>query len=448
MDHSEVAQVQGVLTGALVFYVAAFAGYLGSPVSEDPNLEALPAWIARVGWGLHTLALIMRWSSAGIAHPPWTTLYESLAFFSWGIVGALVFAELRHRVRFAGQLGCALAACALFVARLLPMKASEPLSPELQSAWLFVHAAAGCAAYGLAFASACIAALFLLKDRVSVERLSAWVSGFCALALPLAAGAPFASPRGGVPLELGFSRVARDWNGELSVVPGLTVVVPGGGIWLAAVAVAFALHFVLGVTLSGREPVARERAHSFGPLGTKGEGGDRIALALRGLFVAAALGLFALLAYLAGANYLVPGLKLFANPLRVGGLSALLCLAVATAALFRSHSALERKLPAADRLDRLSYLALVGAFPLLTVALLSGAVWAQAAWGSYWSWEPKQIWTLVTWLFYATALHLRLTPSWSSRGLAVLSIVGFAVVLFAFLGVNLLMPGLHAFAAG
>ena len=104
-----------------------------------------------------------------------------------------------------------------------------------------------------------------------------------------------------------------------------------------------------------------------------------------------------------------------------------------------------QKLPPLDMLDDISYRCLTIGFPLLTFAIISGAIWAETAWGTYWSWDPKETWSLITWFIYAALLHGRLTTGWRGRKAAMLSIFGFAVVLFTFLGVNLLLGGLHSY---
>jgi ABC-type transport system involved in cytochrome c biogenesis permease subunit len=99
-----------------------------------------------------------------------------------------------------------------------------------------------------------------------------------------------------------------------------------------------------------------------------------------------------------------------------------------------------------DAIFEVNYRALTIGFPLLTIGIVTGAVWAEYAWGSYWSWDPKETWSLITWLLYAALLHQRLTIGWRGKKAAIMAIVGFGAVLFTFLGVNLLMAGLHTYA--
>jgi cytochrome c-type biogenesis protein CcsB len=109
--------------------------------------------------------------------------------------------------------------------------------------------------------------------------------------------------------------------------------------------------------------------------------------------------------------------------------------------------AIFRRLPSLDVLDEINYRCLTVGFPLLTMGIITGSIWAEYAWGSYWSWDPKETWSLITWLLYAALLHGRLTVGWRGRKAAILAIVGFGAVLFTFLGVNLLLPGLHSYSS-
>lgn len=104
--------------------------------------------------------------------------------------------------------------------------------------------------------------------------------------------------------------------------------------------------------------------------------------------------------------------------------------------------------PPAEVLDRINYQAILIGFPLLTLGIITGAVWANYAWGSYWSWDPKETWSLIVWFIYAAFLHARLTRGWAGRRAAILSIVGFCATVFCYLGVNLLLPGLHSYGGG
>jgi cytochrome c-type biogenesis protein CcsB len=102
-------------------------------------------------------------------------------------------------------------------------------------------------------------------------------------------------------------------------------------------------------------------------------------------------------------------------------------------------------LPSSAALDEIGYKTIAIGFPLLTIGIVTGAFWANVAWGTYWSWDPKETWSLIVWLIYAAYLHARITRGWRGKKAAILSIVGFAATIFCYLGVNLILSGLHSY---
>jgi cytochrome c-type biogenesis protein CcsB len=96
-------------------------------------------------------------------------------------------------------------------------------------------------------------------------------------------------------------------------------------------------------------------------------------------------------------------------------------------------------------LDNWSYRIIGLGFPFLTIGIISGGVWANEAWGSYWSWDPKETWALITWLVFATYLHARITKNWEGKKTAILGSLGFFVIWICYLGVNFLGKGLHSY---
>ncbi len=105
-------------------------------------------------------------------------------------------------------------------------------------------------------------------------------------------------------------------------------------------------------------------------------------------------------------------------------------------------------LPSSEQLDEIGYKTIAIGFPLLTIGIITGAFWANVAWGTYWSWDPKETWSLIVWLIYAAYLHARITRGWRGKKAALLSILGFAATLFCYLGVNLILSGLHSYGGG
>jgi cytochrome c-type biogenesis protein CcsB len=104
------------------------------------------------------------------------------------------------------------------------------------------------------------------------------------------------------------------------------------------------------------------------------------------------------------------------------------------------------RLPSAATLDRVAYRVNALAFPVWTFAVMAGAVWAEAAWGRYWGWDPKETWSFITWVIYAGYLHARATAGWKGRRAAYLAIAGFASLMVTYYAVNIWISGLHSYA--
>lgn len=101
------------------------------------------------------------------------------------------------------------------------------------------------------------------------------------------------------------------------------------------------------------------------------------------------------------------------------------------------------RLPSLELIDRMGYACVMTGFTMLTIGLAAGLVYANVIWGRFWSWDPKEVWSAITWIFYAILLHGRISLAWRGRKAAIMCIVGFCVLLFTFLGVNFLLDGHH-----
>jgi cytochrome c-type biogenesis protein CcsB len=140
------------------------------------------------------------------------------------------------------------------------------------------------------------------------------------------------------------------------------------------------------------------------------------------------------------------GVGVKSNPIELGSLVAL-SVALALTGLFAwKREAVRASLPPAESLDLLLYRSVAVVLPLLTLVLITGAVWANESWGRYWGWDPKEVGALVSWIAYAGYLHARITHGWTGRRSACLALVGFVLVVFTWLGVSFLLPGLHSYA--
>lgn len=112
----------------------------------------------------------------------------------------------------------------------------------------------------------------------------------------------------------------------------------------------------------------------------------------------------------------------------------------------QGNSFWEEHIPEEKKLDMISYRAVSLGFLFLTFVIITGAIWAERAWGRYWSWDPKETWSLITWIIYAIYLHLRLSKGWKGKAAAIFAVVGFICVIFTYIGVNTFIPSIHSYA--
>jgi len=419
-----------LLYAALIFYAGAGALYLGFGVTGTESYIKFASLATWAGLIANTGAVAHRWYEAG--HPPFASLYEMLLSFVWTLAALTLIAEKRYGVKVIGTVTMPVAIVGVVLMQLLRSDV-RPLVPALQSTWLHVHVTLAMLAYAACALSFALAMMFLIQDKMKTESFMA-ATGVFTLGIYIAILTRF--ERWG-----GLNVVAWDADNKqemfLSRGVRLFVTIPDLG-WLmllvcATVAAPLALYILARV----------KRNENF------------LAIANRAVFVSILLQTLALVFFLLRArdgqytSLDADGLyrtTLAASPFILSGLVAGIFANLLYLLLLWRRPDLERHLPGADALDRITYKTICIAFPLLTLMIAAGAYWANRAWGSYWNWDPKETWAAITWLVYAGYLHMRITRGWRGRRAAYFAILGFAVVMFTFFGVTYLLPGLHAYA--
>ncbi|MGI5284757.1 cytochrome c biogenesis protein CcsA [Nonomuraea polychroma] len=168
------------------------------------------------------------------------------------------------------------------------------------------------------------------------------------------------------------------------------------------------------------------------------------------VMVTAALGLgLASKVFYTAAGPVVPALNSYWIAIHVTAAiiaSGLLTMAGVAGVLYLVRGDGMSRLPAREDLERVAHRAIVFAFPLWTFAVIAGALWADRAWGRYWGWDPKEVWSFITWVAYAAYLHARVTAGWRGRSATIVQLVAFACLLFNLIGVNIFISGLHSYA--
>ena len=419
-----------LLYAALIFYSGAGALYLGFGVTGIESYVKFASLATWVGLIANTGAVAHRWYTAG--HPPFASVYEMLLSFVWTLAALTLIAEKKYGVKVIGTVTMPVAIVGVVLMQLLRSDV-HPLVPALQSTWLHVHVTLAMLAYAACALSFALAMMFLIQDGMKTETFLAATSLFV-IATYLGILTRFE--------KWGGLSVAA-WNAEeksevfLSKGVRLFVVIPDLGWLVLLVLAAVAAPFVLYLLARWKQD------DTF------------IDIANRGVFVSILLQVLALAFFVLRArdgrysSLDAAGLfptSLAASPFILSGIVGGIFVSLLYLLLLWRRNDLERMLPAADDLDRITYKTIAIAFPLLTLMIAAGAYWANQTWGSYWNWDPKETWAAITWLVYAGYLHMRITRGWRGRRAAYFAILGFAVVMFTFFGVTYLLPGLHAYA--
>lgn len=483
---------------ALACYLLAATFYLTNLYAPSEMAQRVGLWTATLGVFFNLSSWSVRWLAAhdrelailqrngyGPDQMPWffryipfANLYDlSLAFaFGAGITTLLI--AHRKNFRFLGAVSLPLAALILLLARFIGNEFID-LPPILDSYWRPIHVGVAAISYGVALVCFAVAVIYLLKDSIKTEAMAIWSSIFTIAVLAtvsrfsvfttFAYGAStfMQTPSGGrrpVPL-----RVEIPWVGPTLVLSGLLLLAviilfwtylskknEQARLWghrllkLSLVAQAAAIAFLVSQikTIQDVWPRLQEQL-ARDPLGYQ-RLGQWIA-EQQGLKPAEIAQVPTDRLEMAAREFLqMNGTKLFlstnANPVE---LAALITAFAATLFViifsFRTEK-LIAALPSKERLDSLMYKTGSVAFAGLAMLLITGAVWANESWGRYWGWDSKETGALVAWLTYAAFLHTRISRGWKGRSSAYFAIVGFLLVIFTYLGVSYLLPGLHSYA--
>jgi cytochrome c-type biogenesis protein CcsB len=445
------------------------------------NLSSwLVRWVAAYDHEILKMRLAGNMASPWIfRYVPFANLYDlSLAFaFGAGIATLLLARRRNFQVLCAFTLP--LAALILTLARFIGNEFID-LPPVLDSYWRPIHVGVASLSYGVALVCFAIAVIYLLKDNAKVEAMAIWANVFVLAVIAsiskfsvfseftYRAGIFLADPAGGKGFSAPF-RLAIPYVGPALVVAGLLSV---------GVIVAFLLYLyqnnekarTVGHYLLKLAFVAQIVAIALLVSGIKGTADVQQRLqaqlaaspaqyAVAGRAIAERQQLtakeFAAITQTqfeqTGRSYFQSNadkmfLSLKTNPVELSGLlTALAATFFVLLFSFRTEKLRER-LPSLDSLDGLMYKTASLAFAGLAMLLITGAIWANESWGRPWGFDSKETGALIAWLTYAAFLHTRISRGWSGRSSAYFAVIGFLLVIFTYLGVSYLLPGLHSYA--
>jgi ABC-type transport system involved in cytochrome c biogenesis permease subunit len=480
---------------ALACYLTAAVFHLTNLYAPSEMAQKLGLWCATGGVFFNLSSWGVRWIAARdreleiiarqggempwfFRYIPFANLYDlSLAFaFGAGITTLLI--AHRKNFRFLGAFTLPLAALILVLARFIGNDFID-LPPVLDSYWRPIHVGIASLSYGVALVCFAVAVIYLLKDGVKTEAMAIWSSIFAlSVFATISRFSVFVtgSYKASLFLQRGSGRgMSTPLRLEIPYV-GPAIVI--AGVLLVGVIIAF------GIYLARQSERARVWGHRLLKLSLVAQA---VAIALLvaqiktitdiaprlqqllardpqqyyllGKWIAEQEGLKPdQIAQLGAARLEQTGMqfiqesssKLFlslnANPVE---LAALITAFVGTLFVilfsFRTER-LRAALPPLEKLDSMMYKTASAAFAGLAMLLITGAIWANESWGRYWGWDSKETGALVAWLTYAAFLHTRIARGWTGRRSAYFALVGFLLVIFTYLGVSYLLPGLHSYA--
>ncbi len=479
-------------------YVLALIFSIAVLVNRKPVVGRMAFGLFLTGFALHTVALFVRWGEAGgvevaafqeaegrilqgwewfevwISHPPWSNLYESLVCFGWGVVLVSLYAIRKFHIPILPVFAIGLTLLVMGVASLLVNQEITPLVPALQSKWIHLHVTMATICYPAFGLAAFLGLFYLLKTGVPSEKFGLIIA-LTAILIVLSVGGRPLLERGDYEItaladHMGKSfpvtYYAEDAGGNVLAKDNrFRLPIPFAGPALYVSILGFLLASILYFTgASAKKPAMRKGFSLSMTVGFLGLSAAILAVVAGTVFstplelsAEQARALVEARHMAAGktlvAAYQVHGqgafrLSLSGNPFEFMLLvTAWLNLAFYFVMSWKREW-LEAQLPSPERLDELSYKTILFAFPFLTLLIVTGAIWAYYAWGRYWGWDPKETWSLITWIVYSIYLHVRITHGWEGRLPAILATVGFGVVVFTYLGVNILLSGLHSYASG
>ncbi|CAM2803682.1 cytochrome c biogenesis protein CcsA [Paenibacillus sediminis] len=401
-----------VYCAAFILYAVAVMGTKFS--NRDPGVHGrkwgrISFTVSSLGLAAHLTFFITRWIGGG--HIPVSNMYEFMSFLSMMIMVAFTVVYLIFRKTILGLFATPISIIIMAYAAVFPQQV-QPLIPSLQSYWLNIHvtlAATGESFFAVGFAAAFMHLLRTVNFNSNVKsdrRQQRWVE-FTLICVVVVIGF--------IAAVFGF----RAAGYESVFTQEKTTIDKQGQAITDTSKVSYSLPPIVAPYNSEVE--------SFKPfLGLKEP-------------------LFHAPSWMSGIN---AGRKLNTViwSVIVGIILYGLIRLVMRKSIGKTISPLLQGLDP-DDLDEISYRAIAIGFPIFTLgALIFAMIWAQIAWGRFWGWDPKEVWALISWLYYSAYLHLRLSRGWQGRNSSWLAVIGFLVIMFTLVGVNLVIAGLHSYA--
>lgn len=454
-------------------------------------LQRLGIWVGAIGVFFNLSSWLVRWVAAGdrenwirmtnqitgeyhfwwfFSYIPFANLYDLSIAFAFGAGIATMLLSYRENGRFVGALSMPLMALILLLAIFIGNNFIN-LPPVLDSYWRPIHVGVASLSYGVALVSFALAVVYLLKDGVKVEQMAVAVTG----SLIVVYG--FVWLMGGIkafnPFTLSYSLNPVIIHPGGAFNSGARVALPGVGIFMTlamaliiGTTVAFLLSLYRNVAAAGRWGHWMLRGalvmqvigtallfYQIRTMGAVGAliGQDQYYAVGKTLAGREAAGQSVENLVNVGANWLQSNgstlvMDVRGNPVEIAAVISLLVVTLFLVLFSFRTEQIRASLPPLEKIDSMTYKTVGVAFAGLAILLVTGAIWANESWGRYWGWDAKETGALVAWLAYAGYLHTRMAHGWTGRRSAYFALVGFLLVIFTYLGVSYILPGLHSYA--
>jgi cytochrome c-type biogenesis protein CcsB len=476
---------------AVLSYLIAAAALLTNLWAPIPFLQRLGLWVLSCAFFFNFSSWLVRWVTAGdregwrrltspitgeyhfwwfFSYIPYANLYDLSLAFAFGAGFATLLISQRENSRFIGALSTPIISLILLLAVFIGSDFIS-LPPVLDSYWRPIHVGVASMSYGVALVSFAMAVMYLIKDGVKMEAMALVVAIFTIAAYAfvwLMGGIKGLDPftvsyrlNPGVVHPGGFTN-----SGARVALPGVGPLATLALLLFLASAVCFALylykknekargygHWLLRSSIAAQVATIGMIFYRVKTMGVVGSlvGTDQSYQVGKHLLGKEAIGQSVDQIVAVGSNFLAANrdslvLNVKGNPVEIAALFALLVVTGFIALFsFRTEKIRER-LPSPERIDSLIYKLVGVAFAGLAILLVTGAVWANESWGRYWGWDAKETGALVAWLSYGGYLHSRMSHGWKGRRSVYFALVGFLLVIFTYLGVSYILPGLHSYA--
>ncbi len=431
---------QNLFWYTFILYLAGFAGYVFYFSLKKEVLHKVGFWLFNIGLVLQTSGFIVKWMIVGSIR--FQNMFEHLMLMSWAGVAIMIYAIWKYKNPVVGIIISPIIVMLNAAAALLDNSPAEHLMPALQSNWLTIHISLAALGSGAFIVAGAVSLLFLMKNHEYTPKWNDEKKRFFSQGLIYMIYIPiilFFVLRivGLTPEHTAFSvGLGYKFDTQASFEAARTLL----GQFVIIIGMVF-------IPLMGLFTYMETKNKSSAK--QKGFGGSIFAI------YTLSFGLGSLIiGILNSAGYLLitpsrhlGGVWRFFEFMGAAYVVSIFCFVILYYILYVLAGEKINQLSSnLDLLDEINYRAVSLGYPLYTVgALFAGAIWAEQAWGTFWSWDPKEVGALLVWLFYSAVLHARYNREWKDEKLAVLSIIGTITIFITFYG-NFFFGGLHAYA--